>query len=150
MGLDAIESARPDGDARATGVVRPWDAQRRGIVMAKRAAKAIETKATEHTNLEGLAWLEAAESYARFTNDAVLALALLYLRGALTGDGGLTVALNLSEALRALSLDMGRTFDALAQRDFEAGAVRAAAKDEGERCAVLLASGWRWLARVAA
>ncbi len=52
MGLDAIESARPDGDARATGVVRLWDAQRRGIVMAKRAAKAIETKATEHTITE--------------------------------------------------------------------------------------------------
>ena len=71
--------------------------------MAKRAAKAIETKATEHTNLEGLAWLEAAESYARFTNDAALALALLYLRGALTGDGGLTVALNLAEGTGHLS-----------------------------------------------
>lgn len=119
--------------------------------MAKRAAKAIETKATEHTSpLEGLAWLEAAEDYARFANDAALALALLYLRGALTGERSFGVVLNLTEALRPLSLDMGRTFDALAARDFEVGSVRSAAKDEGERCASLLASGWRWLATLAA
>lgn len=49
MGLDAIESARPDGDARTTGVVRPTDAQRRGMVMAKQAAEAIDTNATEQT-----------------------------------------------------------------------------------------------------
>lgn len=44
MGLDAIESARLDGAVRATGVVRPMDAQRRGMVMA--ASKAIETANT--------------------------------------------------------------------------------------------------------
>jgi hypothetical protein len=252
MGLDAIESARPDGGARETGVVRPRDAQRRGIVMGNerffeakreavhqviayasdhddaevslmaaylaptlpddehavvnvsyclrevsraaasrfdsltdslndgrdvrvaletetcaaiavldslralletmnaaprtssaRPATAIESSADE---LAGLAWVELAEQHARDAGDAPLALALVYLRGSLTGDGRFP-ALNLADALQRLTMEATQALSHIVERDALADAVREhTATADAARRTRLLATGWRWLA----
>lgn len=100
--------------------------------------------------LEGLAWVEAAESLARFSGCAELAVSLLYLRGALAGDGG-RPALNLAEALSIMTKDQATTLDALLEAEGAPEAVRDhTGGEECERRAALLASGWLWLRKLAA
>lgn len=117
---------------------------------AKSTAKANETQQSEQL-LEGLAWVEAAERLARFSGCAELAVALLYLRGAVTGDGGSSAALNLAEALAIMTKDQARTLEAVVEADGTPEAVRDhTGGEECERRAMLLASGWMWLRTLAA
>ncbi len=111
-------------------------------------AKASDVRATgDNTDeLTGLAWLELAEVHTRDAGDERLALALVYLRGSLTGDGRLP-SLNLAEALRLLTAESSRALSLVLERDGAIAAVSEhTATDDAARRIRLLASGWRWLA----
>jgi hypothetical protein len=114
------------------------------MVMAKASGtKAIENNTDE---LTGFAWLELAEQHTRDAGDAPLALALVYLRGSLTGDGRFP-ALNLADALQRLTMESAQALSHIVERDALADAVREhTATADGARRIRLLATGWRWLA----
>jgi len=115
--------------------------------MAKKsAAKKIETNPYE---LEGLAWLEAAERLARFGGYEPMAIELLYLRGTLTGDGTVCVALNLAAILDTLADDLKTTLRAVIDADGSIQAVRQ--QTTLEECTMrdeLIVSGLRWLRKL--
>lgn len=115
--------------------------------MAKKsAAKKIETNPYE---LEGIAWLEAAERLARFGGYEPMAIELLYLRGSLTGDGTVCVALNIAAVLNTLTDDLKTTLRAVIDADGSIEAVRQ--QTTLEECVMrdqIIVSGLRWLRKL--
>ncbi len=102
------------------------------------------------TELEGIAWVELAEDHARDTADERLCLALVYMRGALRAPGRLSIALNLAEALQRITDESSRALEHILSHEASTRALEVfVSPNETERCARLLSSGWRWLARLA-
>lgn len=109
---------------------------------AQRETIARELASRDFT-IEGVAWLEAAEGFARYMGEAPLALSLLYLRGALR-RGPDSIRVNLGECLKLLNEHMQHMLDRAAELDFSADGLRELASYEGAECVRLVASGWRW------
>lgn len=105
---------------------------------------------TDTNELEGLAWVALAEEHARDGGDEWLALALVYLRGSLTGDGTCH-ALNLAEALARITGDSTKALQAVLEADGEGPTLTEhTLSRDAIRRAELLATGWRWLRKLAA
>lgn len=153
--FDALTDAANDGaDVREKigreiiGAVDVLSAMR-NLLASTEAPSSKPAPQSEPVALEGLAWVEEAEDFARFSGCSQLAVALLYLRGALV-DGS-SPALNLTDALATMTKDQATTLEAVLEGDGTPEAVRDhTGGEECERRARLLASGWTWLRTLAA